>query len=91
MRNYRGLCQLASGQVQFDTSNNKFLAAGDEHVIKVWDMDNADILAVIDADGGLPVCASLLLNYSTYLASYNLYFMFGILDWTPIEKKQNLL
>ncbi|KAL2525724.1 Topless-related protein 1 [Abeliophyllum distichum] len=53
MRNYRGLCKHASGQVRFDTSNNKYLAAGDEHVIKVWDMDNAEILAVIDADGGL--------------------------------------
>ncbi|XP_022892695.1 protein TPR3-like isoform X3 [Olea europaea var. sylvestris] len=62
MRNYRGLCQLASGQVQFDTSNNKFLAAGDEHVIKVWDMDNADILAVIDADGGLPASPYICFN-----------------------------
>ncbi|KAL0311748.1 UNVERIFIED_CONTAM: Topless-related protein 1 [Sesamum radiatum] len=52
----------ADAMVQFDTSSNRFLAAGDEHLIKIWDMDNAEILAVIDADGGLPVglCGGLM-------------------------------
>ncbi|XP_011081521.1 protein TPR3-like isoform X3 [Sesamum indicum] len=54
IRNYHGLSKCSSAMVQFDTSSNRFLAAGDEHLIKIWDMDNAEILAVIDADGGLP-------------------------------------
>ena len=31
------------------------LAAGDEFMIKFWDMDNTNILTTSDADGGLPV------------------------------------
>ncbi|KAL0291040.1 UNVERIFIED_CONTAM: Topless-related protein 1 [Sesamum angustifolium] len=54
IRNYHGLSKCSSAMVQFDTSSNRFLAAGDEHFIKIWDMNNAEILAVIDADGGLP-------------------------------------
>ncbi|KAK4415399.1 Topless-related protein 1 [Sesamum alatum] len=54
IRNYHGLSKCSSAMVQFDTSSNRFLAAGDEHLIKIWDVDNAEILAVIDADGGLP-------------------------------------
>jgi hypothetical protein len=43
------------GVVQFDTTRNRFLAAGDEFLIKIWDMDNTGLLTTIDADGGLPV------------------------------------
>jgi hypothetical protein len=43
------------GVVQFDTTRNRFLAAGDEFVIKIWDMDNTSLLTTIEADGGLPV------------------------------------
>jgi hypothetical protein len=42
--------------VQFDTTRNRFLAAGDEFQIKFWDMDNTNLLTTIDAEGGLPVC-----------------------------------
>lgn len=56
IRNYCGLKKSCSDMVHFDTSNNRFLAAGDDHSIKIWDMDNDEVLAVIDADGGLPVC-----------------------------------
>lgn len=38
----------------FHTAKN-FLAAGDEHVIKFWSMDDVKLLATTDADGGLPV------------------------------------
>lgn len=54
IRNYHGLSKCSSAFVQFDTCINQFLAAGDEHLIKIWDMDSDEILAVLDADGGLP-------------------------------------
>lgn len=41
--------------MQFDTTRNHFLAAGEENQIKFWDMDNVNVLASIDAEGGLPV------------------------------------
>ena len=54
-RTYIGLGKRASGIVQFDTTKNRFLAAGDEFIIKFWDMDNVNSLTSTDADGGLPV------------------------------------
>lgn len=42
--------------MQFDSSNNRFLVAGDDHLIKVWDIDDTELLTTIDADGDLPVC-----------------------------------
>lgn len=54
-RTYQGLGQRAVGIVQFDTTKNRFLAAGDESTIKIWDMDNTNPLTTIHADGGLPV------------------------------------
>ena len=46
--------------VQFDTTRNRFLAAGDEFQIKFWDMDSTNILTAVEAEGGLPVsiCSS---------------------------------
>lgn len=41
--------------MQFDTAKNRFLAAGDDFSIKIWDMDNTQLLTCIDTDGGLPV------------------------------------
>ncbi|GFQ00446.1 topless-related protein 1 [Phtheirospermum japonicum] len=55
IRNYHGLSKCCSAMVHFDTSKNRFMAVGDEHLIKIWDMDSAEILAVIDADGDLTV------------------------------------
>ncbi|GER35319.1 transducin family protein / WD-40 repeat family protein [Striga asiatica] len=54
IRNYCGLSKCSSAMIHFDTSVNQFLAAGDEHLIKIWDMDSAEIRVVIDADGDLP-------------------------------------
>ena len=34
---------------------NRFLAAGDEFLVKFWDMDNVNLLMTTDAEGGLPV------------------------------------
>ncbi|GJX48189.1 topless-related protein 4-like protein isoform X1 [Tanacetum coccineum] len=58
---YEGLKQSAE-VVQFDTAKNRFLAAGDECMIKVWDMDNLGLLKIFDAGGGLP--ASPCIRYS---------------------------
>lgn len=41
--------------MRFDTAKDRYLAAGDDHVIKIWDMDKVELLTTIDADGGLPV------------------------------------
>ncbi|KAG6472557.1 hypothetical protein ZIOFF_070023 [Zingiber officinale] len=52
---YNGFRKQSLGVVQFDTTRNCFLVAGDEFQIKFWDMDNTDILTTTDANGGLPV------------------------------------
>lgn len=54
-RKYLGLGKRSVGVVQFDTTKNRFLAAGDEFVIKFWDMDNVNLLTTTDAEGGLTV------------------------------------
>lgn len=54
-RTYNGFRKKSAGVVQFDTTQNHFLAAGEDNQIKFWDMDNVNVLASIDADGGLPV------------------------------------
>ena len=43
------------GVVQFDTTKNRFLAAGDENMVKFWDMDSVNLLTTTDAEGGLQV------------------------------------
>ncbi|KAI7990099.1 FRIGIDA-like protein 4a [Camellia lanceoleosa] len=52
---YHGLGKRSVGVVQFDTTKNRFLAAGDEFVIKFWNMDYVNLLTTTDAEGGLPV------------------------------------
>ena len=54
-RTYSGFRKRSLGVVQFDTTRNHFLAAGDEFQIKFWDMDNTNMLTYTDGDGGLPV------------------------------------
>lgn len=61
-RTYSGFRKRSLGVVQFDTTRNRFLAAGDEFQIKFWDMDNNNILTVTDADGGLPASPRLRFN-----------------------------
>ncbi|KAG6421485.1 hypothetical protein SASPL_118038 [Salvia splendens] len=53
-RIYQGFRKRSLGVVQFDTAKNRFLAAGDDFSIKIWDMDNTQLLTFIDTDGGLP-------------------------------------
>lgn len=54
-RTYASLGKRSVGVVHFDTTKNKFLAAGDEFTIKFWDMDSVNVLTTTDAGGGLPV------------------------------------
>lgn len=59
-RTYNGFRKRSLGVVQFDTTRNRFLAAGDEFLVKFWDMDNTSILTTTDCDGGLPVSIFVL-------------------------------
>lgn len=54
-RTYSGLGKRSAGVVQFDSTKNRFLAAGDDHMVKFWDMDNVNLLTTADAEGGLQV------------------------------------
>eukprot|EP01018_Ginkgo_biloba_P034266 Gb_26928 [translate_table: standard] len=61
-RTYSGFRKRSLGVVQFDTTRNRFLAAGDEFLIKFWDMDNINILTTTDAGGCLPASPRLRFN-----------------------------
>ncbi|KAL5767492.1 hypothetical protein ACOSP7_014099 [Xanthoceras sorbifolium] len=61
-RTYSGFRKRSLGVVQFDTTRNRFLAAGDEFQIKFWDMDSINMLTAVDADGGLPASPRLRFN-----------------------------
>ncbi|KAG1363245.1 protein TPR3 [Cocos nucifera] len=61
-RTYQGFRKRSLGVVQFDTTRNRFLAAGDEFLIKFWDMDNTNLLTTVDAEGGLPASPRIRFN-----------------------------
>ncbi|OAY31471.1 topless-related protein 4 isoform X2 [Manihot esculenta] len=61
-RGYIGLGKRSVGVVQFDTTKNRFLAAGDEFMVKFWDMENVNLLTSIDAEGGLPAAPCIRFN-----------------------------
>ncbi|XP_022745295.1 protein TPR2-like isoform X3 [Durio zibethinus] len=61
-RRYSGFRNRSLGVVQFDTTRNRLLAAGDEFQIKFWDMDDTTMLTAVDADGGLPASPRLRFN-----------------------------
>ncbi|KAI7752528.1 hypothetical protein M8C21_015879, partial [Ambrosia artemisiifolia] len=61
-REYSGFRKRSMGVVQFDTTRNRFLVAGDEFQIKFWDMDNVNMLTVTDADDKLPSRPRLRFN-----------------------------
>ncbi|XP_059644986.1 topless-related protein 4-like isoform X2 [Cornus florida] len=60
-RTYHGLGKRSHGVVQFDT-RSRFLAVGDEFVIKFWDMDSVNPLMTTDAEGGLPASPCIRFN-----------------------------
>ncbi|XP_078160587.1 TOPLESS-related 2 isoform X2 [Carex rostrata] len=61
-RTYAGFRKKSNGVVQFDTAQNRFLAAGEDHQIKFWDFDNTNMLTSIEADGSLPSLPRLRFN-----------------------------
>lgn len=69
-RNYTGFRKKSAGVVQFDTTQNHFLAAGEDGQIKFWDMDNNSVISSIDADGGLPVSHLIILKLFFQIALF---------------------
>ncbi|XP_063945193.1 topless-related protein 4 isoform X5 [Daucus carota subsp. sativus] len=61
-RTYIGLGKRSVGVVQFDTTKNRFLAAGDENMVKFWDMDSVNLLTTTDAEGGLQASPCVRFN-----------------------------
>ncbi|KAI3690206.1 hypothetical protein L2E82_48182 [Cichorium intybus] len=61
-REYSGFKKRSMGVVQFDTTKNRFLAAGDEFQIKFWDMDNKNLLTTTAPNNGLPERPRLRFN-----------------------------
>ncbi|KAE9462692.1 hypothetical protein C3L33_05400, partial [Rhododendron williamsianum] len=66
-RTYHGLAKRSEGVVHFDTTKNRFLAAGDESLIKFWDMDSVNLLTTADADGGLLASPCIRFNKQGFL------------------------
>ncbi|XP_044498698.1 topless-related protein 2-like isoform X2 [Mangifera indica] len=61
-RSYIGFRKKSAGVVQFDTTRNRFLAAGEDNQIKFWDMDNSNMVISTEAEGGLPSLPRLRFN-----------------------------
>lgn len=61
-RTYLGFRKKSTGVVQFDTAQNHILAAGEDSQIKFWDVDNLNMIASTDADGGLLSIPQLKFN-----------------------------
>ncbi|KAI3505460.1 hypothetical protein L1887_27591 [Cichorium endivia] len=61
-KEYSGFTKRSVGVVQFDTTRNRFLAAGDEFQIKFWDMDSINMLTATDKDDELPASPRLRFN-----------------------------
>ncbi|KAF7105248.1 hypothetical protein CFC21_106080 [Triticum aestivum] len=53
---------VVQGVVQFDTAQNRILAAGEDNQIKFWDVDSTSMLTCIEADGGLPSLPRIRFN-----------------------------
>ena len=77
-RTYHGLGKRSVGVVQFDTTKNRFLAAGDEFTIKFWDMDNTNMLTSVEAEGGLLVTTGLTLCFIYLMIISSLFFLFSL-------------
>ncbi|WOL13546.1 protein TPR3 isoform X1 [Canna indica] len=61
-RTYEGFSKQAVGVMQFDLIKNKFIAAGDESMVKFWDMNNSNILTTTNAEGGLEISPRVRFN-----------------------------
>ena len=54
-RTYIACTNHSIGVIHFDITKNRFVAVGDDYVIKIWDIDNVNLLSTLDAEGGLQV------------------------------------
>ncbi|KAG4995185.1 hypothetical protein JHK82_031916 [Glycine max] len=74
-RTCNGFRNKSTGVVQFDITQNQFLAAGEDGQVKFWDMDNINLLTSTDAEGGLQVELTFLslLEYSLHFIRHSLY------------------
>lgn len=54
-RLYNGTERQCFDDVHFDTTNNQFLVAVDESVIKFWDMNDVNLMMTVNVGKGLPV------------------------------------
>ncbi|XVF35630.1 hypothetical protein REPUB_Repub18cG0162700 [Reevesia pubescens] len=61
-RTYQGFNKRSMGVVQFDTTKNHFLVAGDDYSVKFWGMENCALLMTVDAEGGLPASPRIRFN-----------------------------
>ncbi|KAI5419515.1 hypothetical protein KIW84_043619 [Lathyrus oleraceus] len=59
---YLQLRKKSTSVVQFDTTQNRFLVAGEDGQVKFWDVDNINPLTSTDADGGLQGLPRLKFN-----------------------------
>lgn len=59
---YEGLGNKYVGKINFDSTRNQFLAAGDQYLIKYWDINSIGLLTTADAGGNLPASACLRFN-----------------------------
>ncbi|XP_061340989.1 topless-related protein 1-like [Gastrolobium bilobum] len=50
---YKGLKKPCSSTIHFDLTHKGLLAAGDDHMVKFWDMDNIELWTSTDANGEL--------------------------------------
>lgn len=67
--------------MQFDTTQNRFLVAGEDGQLKFWDMDNINLLASTDADGGLQVIILWLTAWNLLEYNYTLYNIPYLIIW----------
>uniref|UniRef100_A0A1D1XQS9 Topless-related protein 2 n=1 Tax=Anthurium amnicola TaxID=1678845 RepID=A0A1D1XQS9_9ARAE len=61
-RTYSGFRKKSKAVVQFDITQNHFLAVGEDNQIKFWEVDNVNMLTSTDAEGGLPNLPRLRFN-----------------------------
>ncbi|GLT85295.1 hypothetical protein SLE2022_034880 [Rubroshorea leprosula] len=61
-RAYQGFNKRSLEVVQFDTSRDHYLAAGDDYLVKFWDMDKSTVLATTNAEGGLMATPRIRFN-----------------------------
>ncbi|XP_027354299.1 topless-related protein 1-like [Abrus precatorius] len=53
-RTYKGLKKPCFSTICFDSTQKGLLAAGDDHTVKFWEMDNVELWTSTDVDGELP-------------------------------------